>query len=96
MKKIFTYSSVLLLMWVTSVSASSSEWITGEVNERVIAEILVKEAMNAAMGGKSSIRFPETTLEVAPQTAISKKNLHCWNSWVYHSDGSKTPRFQCM
>ena len=96
MKKFFACSLATLLMAVTSVSASSSEWITGEVNERVIAEILVKEAVNTATGGKSTIRFPQTTVEITPETVIAKKDMHCWNSWVYHSDGTKTPRFQCM
>ena len=81
---------------VMSSSAFGADWITGEINQGVLAEIIVKELVTQAMGGESTIRTPNTLVEITPNTAITGKQMHCWNSWVYHSDGTKTPSFQCM
>lgn len=81
---------------VMSSSAFGADWITGEINQGVLAEIIVKEFVTQAMGGESTIRTPNTLVEITHNTAIARKQLHCWNSWVYHSDGTKTPSFQCM
>ena len=81
---------------VMSSSAFGADWITGEINQGVLAEIIVKELVTQAMGGESTIRIPNTLVEITPNTAIVRKQMHCWNSWVYHSDGTKTPRVQCM
>lgn len=81
---------------VMASSAAGADWISGNLNQVVLAEILVKEVVNQAMGGETTIRIPNTIIEITPQTAIAAKHMHCWNSWTYHSDGTKTPRIKCM
>ena len=93
MKRLFF---TFLLSLVIASPVSASEWITGEVNQRVLAEIFVKEVVNTAMGGETTIRIPNSPVEVTPQTVIAGKHMHCWNSWTYHSDGTKTPKVKCM
>ena len=68
----------------------------GQINQDILVEIIVKELVIQGMGGESIIGIPSTLVEITLNTAIARKRMHCWNSWVYHSDGTKTPRVQCM
>jgi hypothetical protein len=67
-----------------------------ESDPRVLTEILIKEVVTQVLKDESTIEYPNSGFPVVIDPAVSRGEFsQCWLSWVYNSDGKKTPHIDC-
>ena len=64
-------------------------------NNAVMKQVLIQSVLQQLLGGKSNInnqvKFAIGTGNISNGMGIQQ----CWSKFVYHSDGSKTPKIVC-
>ncbi len=64
-------------------------------NDAVVKQVLIQSVLQQLLGGKSNInnqvKFAIGTGNISNGMGIQQ----CWSKFVYHSDGSKTPKIVC-
>jgi hypothetical protein len=81
-----------MLMSVALVgNASAFEFDT---NNDVLKVVLLQTVLNEMLGKQNTLNLPNATIHtgVAGQTG---KITQCWTKFVYHSNGTKTPKVVC-
>lgn len=65
-------------------------------NDAVLKQVIM-QAMVAQMFGTSNgtVNFPNATIHTGVAAATGKP-IGCWTKFVYHADGSKTPKVVCQ
>ncbi len=64
-------------------------------NDAVMKQVLIQSVLQQLLGGKSNInnqvKFAIGTGNISNGMGIQQ----CWSKFVYHCDGSKTPKIVC-
>lgn len=89
MKKIIC--GMLLSVGLVS-NASAFEIVSNDaVLKQVIMQAIVTQMFGTSNG---TVNFPNATIHTGVATATGKPS-QCWTKFVYHADGSKTPKVVC-
>ena len=82
---------MLWSVWVAS-RANAVEMFSNEAElKQVIMQAIVTQVFGTSKG---TVNFPNATSHTGVATATGKPS-QCWTKFVYHADGSKTPKVVC-
>lgn len=83
-----------MLMSVALVGTNANAFEI-QSNDAVVKQVLIQSVLQQLLGGKSNInnqvKFAIGTGNISNGMGIQQ----CWSKFVYHSDGSKTPKIVC-
>ncbi len=83
-----------MLMSVALVGTNANAFEI-QSNDAVMKQVLIQSVLQQLLGGKSNInnqvKFTVGTGNISNGMGIQQ----CWSKFVYHSDGSKTPKIVC-
>jgi len=83
-----------MLMSVALVGTNANAFEI-QSNDAVMKQVLIQSVLQQLLGGKSNInnqvKFAIGTGNISNGMGIQQ----CWSKFVYHSDGSKTPKIVC-
>jgi len=90
MKKIIC--GIVLSLGLVGTNASAFEI---QSNDAVMKQVLIQSVLQQLLGGNTNInnqvKFTIGTGNINNGMGIQQ----CWSKFVYHSDGSKTPKIVC-
>lgn len=66
--------------------------INDDVMKQVILQAVIAEVVGTSNG---TLNMPGATIHTGVAAATGKPNS-CWTKFVYHSDGSRTPKVVCQ
>jgi len=89
MKKILC--AMLLSVGFVSQANAFDFLINDDVMKQVILQAVIAEVTGSNSG---TINLPNATVHTGTAVATGKAS-QCWTKFVYHADGSKTPKVVC-
>lgn len=64
------------------------------VNDNVMKQVLIQTVLTEMLGKKNTLNFPNATVHTG-NIKTTGQPTQCWTKFVYHADGSKTPKVVC-
>ena len=66
-------------------------------NDDVMKQVLIQSVLQQLLGGQSNLNKQINVTIGSPQNIYNGIGVtQCWTKFVYHSNGTKTPKVVCM
>ena len=87
-----------LCMTVAMICAVSSQAhaFDNVTNSNVIKQVIIQQVLTQILNQNSTQTFENNNVTIHTGSVAQGNKGQCWSKFVYHSDGSRTPRVVCQ